>query len=1700
MDKPRLLSVLPFRSKSHDDPSKLSAKDKRYLQAVERALLSFELLEEWADYIAFLARLQKALQLPIDAKSPHTITWIPQASEIADRLSLCLSSKLPNGVHQKTLALYDMIFNAITTEAFNSQVYVWLPGLLPVLSFGSIQVKSEIINLFKLRVFPMINGTNLKVVTKPMILSFLAGLDDENAESFGEVMELMETLKKNLEDDGHFWRSMFLGIISNPEKRLGALHWCNKRLPVFTAITTESGELQYSDEATCCISPSPGLLVRAFSSAVNTHTVFNPANDIIVIRGFFDLMLDHLPLSSDVLHHTKEKEILMKACSRVLLKKDMSLNRRLWNWLLGPDSDHLVESSKIRAKYFEDNGLNTLVKVLLDMIQSKDITLMVDATRMSLSLIIDKWEISHILTPRVFYPILTATFEESKNSRSGKFNELLAAAQEFFNGVESSSIWKILIELINAGHLQLLGFILSHFDIGEEEMVVNHVPLALITLLSTFTPEDEWFTCALILIGSLSPKGLAPIDTNSEKMNHVLDKIDDFYLKLLLDEQDVEVPLSKVQITTHLYRLLKGTIIDELKSPYSCKLCDLFEKLVNAIPFEPTTTRDELLVGLLLNQQETSDTSSDEDKSKNLLIAFSMSKLFHMIGNDLTALEKTKVIKTITTNLWPSLVASDPTLPQVESVKCLFDLTFKSSRYYVEPAISVLISRSSQNDRIKALNCLWSHSNSNETDSILELPLRVVLDELFDEGALNTLHVKEFIRTVLKSGHANRLLRMTTNPLLNYDLMEVSKTVIEPEDGLAEFAYHLKTILNVLNSNSKNVKEAFNNEFAVMDNSTKLEIIRSNEWDISTYKSLISYVIEKFLDLKLLESILKNHDDVLEDYYNCVTNCLELFSALTNGNEPDFTQKFHKRIENCFYFISLPEIPYQIELVECQYLKCIFHLLKISEDARINLNLLHVEDEGRVPFLVKFIIKGIERSQISVLLQQYMILLTRSLYLFNESVFSVLSPLNTAIIDKIKLYFDMIVNKTVVNDLVDFEASINELVGGIEDLLSISHSYLLTSKFKSKTDSKISSGQQDSSFLGNVIQGVFLIESPAVRSSEQNKLYSILLAFQDATKVAFEMWKWADDKSKHEDITSSSLTSHKSILYLGNKLKYRSKKLLESLMDLERQEVIEILIENDKDASSAIKLLHVLDGGRTQVTLPFILNSIMSRCYPSIVESTRKSHLSVNISEKDLTQFLIPYFWSVDTDSVTDIWNFSIQFFKDVLAHQHHFKPISAKLLKVLSILSLKLSNSKFGNEKRHKKELGDLFTKFLSSCVSGKKILFGVSEEVNQVNPRNSQEDNNTDDESSTPATPPDAHEELIDVLIDLVDHFDEIIQDSEKSSSSVNLIIYNLITPQIKGKKVGDISVKILQLLDKTGTVANRAWKGIVNDLFMDPSFFQLTPVKLAVLQSIISQWLNSEPDKFNEFVNKIVTSSSSAAGTLFMYNEKAELENKILTLKRISFMILVQPEDYFLSSLDELFNKLEISLSNNPPLPLKSCSSVLLRAVTIKFNELYLLPRWTMISQELISIFESILNKSMKELSFLNDDELKSVLFGCKLLDQLLLLSNDEFNMQEWLFVNSTFDINTSIEEYLVSIIDKFSKLNDLTLLKELPIKMEAISDDNKKIPLLRGVSSIKSIASLRNFFESLSYLNFERVYGLYELDIKECQEDVKNDIFK
>lgn len=1711
-----------LRSRSPDLPP----KERRHWAAIEKAVASFDATADWPDYIAFLLRLQKALAL--SELPPHSVSWLPLADHVLAKLALCLLPRLPSGVHQKTLAVYELIFTKLTPQCLDTNARVWLPGLLPVVAYATTQVRPHVVSIFRTHVLALSPGT-LAQLAAPVVLALAGGLDDDAAETYKDVEALLDEYRGNLADDTRFWLALFLCVVRCPDRRMGALNWCMlksglerrdgsgekfaekggnepktateepetiestdpgslsntgsdlpaKPTPDLSshAGTDKSDLLNFAGAAAsaAALPTGLGLMVRAFTAALDTATSFNPATDVIVIRGFFDLLLAHVPLLSPEIAALSpaDKEMLVMAACGVTRRRDMSLNRRLWAWLLGPEADDLRTA---RAAYFEQYAVPVVEKGLMRQISEGTTQQQTAALRTALLLVMDRWEINQVLTPRMLEPVVDAAHRAFTSHTTG-WEDVLAGARAFFDEVEAVHIWRYMAALLANTHLDMLTFVVRHFRFPDEDRSV-HVPLAVACLLASRTADDVSVGMLEALVDMCPPGMLAAVDDtvdeavvacvdrpgegSSSNQATIVSSITSYYDLLATDEAGAP-PYNAPTVSCLILTLLTTWYVSSIHSTSSRRLAKLLAELVYSVP-NNSSRPDRLLLDTILAWPPYTWNGAAPDMST----VFGMVMLCRHLIKGTSRTEKAALLKIVLSNLWYPLATADPANYQVEAVRNIFDLELCFDVHQIEAGILHMLLHTPGDVRVKAFYKLWVHSaDSSGAEAILSNPLHVILDDITDKA--NAMAVDKFVHNAITDGSAARLLKLITDPLLGATFMKAQKTEINAHDDLALFAYNLQTVLNVMRSNEKLLKDCFNHEFVVAESSEKLDLINSNHWDISNYKSLVVNIVEKFFSLLVSRGLLDDKA-ALSSFLDCTTAALDLYSLLITGTETEFDRYFHFLINRCLYFIhDLTDIPYEIELAQAKYIKCILHFLHTAKSMSINLNLLHNDESSKDPLLVSFLIQGITKCQSSTLLEKWFSLLTAALYQFNESVFSVILTLNDAIIDKVKGYMNFVRSFKAANDSTDLEASLSILLAGIEDLLSISHSYLVTSNLRAHARTQAANG--DTGFL-DVFLGVFLIESPSVRTEEQNKLFSILLAFQDASRVAFDIWNWAD--SKPQPSSDCLCASEKSITYLANKLKFRSRKLLESLSELERQEVIETIIESTSPTATKVKILHVLDSGRSQVTLPHIFNSIITRCHPQALNEKQLSSKNSMVTEAQLSRFLVSYFESIDYDALDDIWEISMLFFKEVLSHPLYYRSLLVCYLNMMKALSLKSASKKGGDGRRNSKELANSFLGILNAATNSK----------------------NSDSEGSVASSAESSEYPVADIS-ELVEHFGEILQDTDKTNTAVTTIITSMILPNVKPKS----AVTEETVLKLTCTIGkwypNRAWKQLVLDVFMDNGFFTSRKFEQQGWKEAIALWIGTDREKLTDFIARVTPSAQASAANIFIWNEHSEVEDRIFILRRISYLILVEPADLFGNVLDELFVRLGAALNSSCPPLYKSEVFNLFRVITLRFSEVQLLPYWLFIIQNLLEAFMNTLTKLSKDANSLTKDELKLTLAGCKLLDQLLLVGFDEFNLGEWLFVATSPGANSVAGSS--SLIDQLAVHTEVILTKEDPIGVVHPAGSATVQPLLCGVRQINHIANLKKFFGLLSYINYERTYGLCGADITACNDDAFGDLY-
>ncbi|KAI1461990.1 putative regulator of reproduction dopa [Annulohypoxylon moriforme] len=1839
-------------------------KDKhyrKYASGVERALSLFDTaLEEWADYISFLSRLLKALQ----ARQAST-TNIPSKTLVAKRLSQCLNPSLPSGVHQKALEVYSYIFSIIGKDGLSRDIPLYLPGLAPTLSFASLTVRAPFLDLLEQHVLH-VDPKSLRPAMKSIILALLPGLEDETSEDFDRTLKIVESFKAairppNCRDltatdstgDDFFWQCFFLATITSQSRRPGALAYLVRKLPTLghpliqevhsnKAQEAETEKLS-SDLSNLVTSPEPGLLLRCFASGLGDE-------QLLIQRGFLDLLVTHLPLHSKVLQKrvkSDDLELLLRAAAGVVTRRDMSLNRRLWAWFLGPEPpsqehENGLESPSSpvdqhgflnsKTSYFEEYGLQPLTRALLAMINSASSSNPIERARpyrICLSLM-DRWEIGGLVVPEIFLPVIESVKDfKSKASSKAEFNEVLRSASVFFDGVESGLIYGEIIGLMaqaigpgNATNaernekLALVQFIVTHFNVREEEMISLHAPLAALSILamleevkdrktspqSTSESEGSSLSSQALDIArnlvELIPQRAFPI--RSEKRNSVgsiegpvvastsnsemLKKIRNFYVSDQGNLEATPMPFAPRTVGALLAQKACSLTCDSLAAPNQETSMSVRSRLLglllSKIPYEYTIDTERLLSAM---QARLSTPNLTFVSFKSIL--FLSTQLY--TSERLATAYLSSLVEPLVRHAWSFLSLSEPKY-HVEAVRCLWQLqtALTISNRDIEAVIADLILKNGTTgtfsirpaDPGRSFTILWSHTlqdnpshsdrrvskapaaevrpttrlaGMDHYDVMLTRPLFLMLDCLLDERTQLFMMVKNWLNTMV--GIDKLFLIFVTKISQLRFLRKFPQTAnaftsgqfvkFEEEDDVELALYYLRTLSNIF------------------------------RWAPDAFWGVLATSIIEEPNQSLIEIAGTENSLSLQEFFLCV--CMRCIG----GNQfPDTSQmplrvaQLHRcaltflhqillnpfaetlarlKIEDVLIDRLAQSLGGPDPYIQVLLLDVIFASLKLrdaspaelpsspigekrsmsypSGSMRMSLAPLervHVETPPP-PALFNCIKAGLSAPASRPVLDSWVGFLAECLPLYSDSIFQVLIPLVETLCGQVSSTFSNLQTTFKRNgnpsEMINApESTLISLLNALEQVLAKAHDQLLAAEARAQV---VKSPDQPQGFFGNMVSGVFNSDTPQSRSATANDRLTVLLAFQDAVRMCFKIWSWGQgSEAGNIDMNSAS-----SFNYTSLRMRNRARRLLEHVFAAEALECLETVVDiwrtslSDPDTtkrSEVFNLLPALDGSRPRHTIPAIFNAIYSRTNPSALEASRKSTLTVELQDTDLVIFLVDYTRSLEDDTMDEIWQDCMIFLKDLLGNPFPHRQTLPSLLEFAAILGEKVDNTNFGEQRKMRRELGDLFLRLLTAIFTTRPASFsdGLS---------TSQSDRPKAGENRV-LTPADRADDIVGILSTIVPNLPKILVESDRVLTAAGAISTNVIGPSIRSKAFPDtISKSALTLLQELTRLPGnqKTWKKDIGDAFNDSRFFNSS---VDLVRSdwlpLLKLWTITDKDRMTEILSRITPPTT--AGIVFgvgATSARLEADRKTqLNLRRVATLVLACGTDTFVTDLPTILERivelLAATSTSSPSSTTRADIYMVVRALVLRTSAIHLAALWPIVNAELHAAISSVAapDNSASSDTFNNT----SVLQACKLLDLLIAAAPDDFQLHEWLFVTDTIDsIYRSATYQPVALVDELSEELGNTGTSTSALQTEsaaamAATTSGSGLPLRRpllghpgGINDELAIDRkdelvakiLRPFFGQLSIYAFESTYAMGTIDTETCVDGFLKDLF-
>uniref|UniRef100_A0A452V4A2 DOP1 leucine zipper like protein B n=1 Tax=Ursus maritimus TaxID=29073 RepID=A0A452V4A2_URSMA len=430
---------------------------RNYSSVIEKALRNFESSSEWADLISSLGKLNKALQ------SNLRYSLLPRRLVISKRLAQCLHPALPSGVHLKALETYEIIFKIVGTKWLAKDLFLYSCGLFPLLANAAMSVRPVLLGLYEKYFLP------LQKLLLPSLQAFIVGLLpglEEGSEIYDRTDALLLRLSLVVGKEV-FYAALWGSVLVSPAIRL----------PASLFVVGHISRDLPGKEQKYMLGTDYQLTVKSLCASLLDSNVLVQRNNLEIVLFFFPFYtcLDSseraIPLlRSDIVQ-------ILSAATQTLLRRDMSLNRRLYAWLLGSDikGNTIVPESELSNSYedqssyfFEKYSKDLLVEGLAEILHQKFSDTDVEERhhaylkpfRVLVSLL-DKPEIGPRVVGNLFLEVIRAFYSycrdalgsDLKLSYTQSGNSLISAIKENRNASEIVKTVNLLITSLSTDFL-----------------------------------------------------------------------------------------------------------------------------------------------------------------------------------------------------------------------------------------------------------------------------------------------------------------------------------------------------------------------------------------------------------------------------------------------------------------------------------------------------------------------------------------------------------------------------------------------------------------------------------------------------------------------------------------------------------------------------------------------------------------------------------------------------------------------------------------------------------------------------------------------------------------------------------------------------------------------------------------------------------------------------------------------------------------------------------------------------------------------------------------------------------------------------------------------------------------------------------------------------------------------------------------------
>ncbi|KAG1754714.1 Dopey, N-terminal-domain-containing protein [Suillus paluster] len=1329
-------AVDPTKSSTRDKLHQTYASDpkyKKYTQQVEKCLNAFDNVHEWADCIAFLKQLLKTFQSYMQFKE------IPYKLIVAKRLSQCLNPALPTGVHQRALDVYTHILSVLGTEGLKRDLPLWSSGLFPFFEYAATSVKPILLTIYDTHYLPLQAG--LRPVMKSFILALLPGLEEETGEFFEKVLNLLDRLSGTV-SPVFFIQNIWLIMITMSSARGTALNFLSRRLP----------RLHADEDITQIVGRDIGLMIRAFAAALED-------DNLLVRRGALDILLQSMRIDSAAIKraHSEDSVILMRAATGVVLRRDLSLNRRLYTWLLGPD-----EKSENQIVYLRQHALELLNTTLKDEMfapsgeysESRPFKIFIS--------LLDKWEIGSALTDVLVLDALKAIRFLMQRDAEERNEDISMTASTLYDAVEPSILWKQLLAAImkdltedkKTGAIDLTLFLLRSLPLQDDEVRSIHLPVIFAAITDRLQREinndpskaaeasvreclalqEEIFKHIPLESLSQRPGLNAALQTSASSLSSLAFSYAFYGLDFTESRPSSRVVNPLVAVLEHMFSTSQalsrslstqhgGSI--ELRAAFS-QVLRVLSNIVRAVgrscdatlgmSWDPSEWLHSMLdcldletvnftlvdqaVSLILSLHGSQKLSPKLSMDRRPVVSRMVKKLFRYLHQDLATCHARAV-----NLIWSIESLSRP--HEVESIIAQSMCSPESRNVY---------------EAHEAFGVLWRLSEDDSLPGVrLKVPLMIVLETLkHDDPSLRRVgetwmrcNLRSYIRVL------EPILRDLLDPSIRRIPKEIGGYVYEKSFDQRYVAHLLEILLSIVQFGGQGFsKSARGTFFRRSFDHVLLQRLSSAGIDAETsYLDALIEVLSRFLQSEPKDQ---------------VAPVMQPLNTVIQSSAIDLLQTIVARGEIEMLAVEILEPAVIGKLFLCVHLHCLdlqnkllrflHSIISASTSYAYNGNpppedrsAEGSQESGKRGYsvnslLTQTIIDGIAVPRNRPVMQHWLDFVLMAVPQFQPALQGVISPIADCLCRQLRLLLSDALKASQPREnerypRVATDAEFVMLLNALERLLVLG----LTQKSDANlqeddTPVQDKPGAESGGILGYV-SNVFTTDNASSTVEDQLTSHSPgYKSLHDGIRVLLAIWVnmvWHDTTGLRPEADSLSM--------IYNRTHARCRRVLEHLFRAHPTEVLESVIEcwdhdallrskgSNQSATGVFDLVDVLIAN-AQSAVHMICDSISVRLSNTSERSRRPAN--ANLSDVVLFNFLEQYLRRLEGPLALQVWGRFMQLAKD-LASSRDFKVQVFLALKCLCVLGDKVTQTTAIDDKRIKKDLQETFGKLLDACVT---------------------------------------------------------------------------------------------------------------------------------------------------------------------------------------------------------------------------------------------------------------------------------------------------------------------------------------------------------------------------------------------------------------